>query len=113
MMGTFETNLANLNKGFAVAIQIEAKAGEGDAVAKILENLMAPSMNEEKVKFFLPYRSPENPLSFFVYELYEDRSGWDAHNNSEHFLAAIDDLVSRCAKRQRVPFIPYFSLGEA
>lgn len=111
-MKEFETDLANLNEGFAVAIHLEAKEGEGEAVAKILEDLVAPTMNEEKVKFFIPYRSPDNPLSFFVYELYDDASGWDAHNNSEHFLAAVDGLVSRCAKRERVPFAPFISLGK-
>lgn len=111
-MREFETSLADLNAGFAVAIHIEAKEGEGDAVAKILEDLVAPTMNEEKVKFFIPYRSPENPLSFFVYELYDDKDGWDAHNKATHFLAVVDKLVSLCAKRSRVPFTPFVSLGE-
>lgn len=106
-MQPFETNAANLNDGFVVAISIEAKPGKGDEVAKILEDLVAPTMQEEKVKFFIPYRSPTEPLLFFVYELYTDESGWDAHNQSDHFLAAVDGLVSICAKRQRVPFIPF------
>ncbi len=75
----------NLNQGFVVAISIEARDGEGDAVAEILEQLVEPTMAEEGVKFFMPYRSPENPLFFFVYELYHDASGWDAHNSSNHF----------------------------
>lgn len=110
-MKEFQTNLSNLNEGFAVSIHLEAKEGKGDAVAKILGDLVAPTMNEEKVKFFIPYRSPDNSLSFFVYELYDDRSGWDAHNSSKHFLAVVDELVSLCAHRERVPFIPFTSLG--
>lgn len=98
---------ANLNQGFVVAISIEAKDGEADAVAEILQQLVVPTMAEEGVKFFMPYRSPTNPLSFFIYELYVDEAGWDAHNESEHFLSAIKELLPRVAKRERVPFVPY------
>lgn len=34
----------SLNRGFAVAITIRAKEGEGDAVGAILESLVAPTM---------------------------------------------------------------------
>ena len=98
---------ANLNDGFVVAISIEAKEGDGDAVADILEQLIAPTMAEVGVKFFIPYRPPTNPLSFFVYELYRDEAAWDAHNNSDHFQSAIKELLPRVAKRERIPFIPY------
>jgi len=98
---------ANLNDGFIVAISIEAKDGEQDAVADILERLVAPTMAEEGMKFFMPYRSPTNPLSFFVYELYVNEDGWDAHNNSEHFLSAVKELLPRVTKRERIPFVPY------
>lgn len=98
---------ANLNAGFVVAIHLFAKEGEGDAVAAILQQLVVPTMAEPGVKFFMPYRSPTNPLAFFVYELYEDEAGWDAHNKSAHFLSIVDELVKRVASRERVPFIPF------
>ncbi|MDX1402061.1 MAG: putative quinol monooxygenase [Kiloniellales bacterium] len=97
---------ANLNDGFAVAINIVAKEGKGDAVADLLTGLIAPTMAEKGVKFFVPYRSPSEPLSFFIYELYVDEAGWEAHNNSPHFLKVADELVSLAAHRQRVPFVP-------
>lgn len=97
----------NLNEGFAVAINIVAKEGKGDDVADILQGLIAPTMAEKGVKFFVPYRSPTDPLSFFVYELYVDEAGWEAHNNAPHFLSVVDELVSLAAHRQRVPFIPF------
>ncbi len=96
----------NLNKGFAVAINIVAKEGKGDAVADILQGLIAPTMAEKGVKFFVPYRSPTDPLSFFVYELYVDEAAWEAHNNAPHFLSIVDELVSIAAHRQRIPFVP-------
>jgi quinol monooxygenase YgiN len=97
----------NLNEGFAVAINIVAKEGKGDDVANILQGLIVPTMAEKGVKFFVPYRSPTDPLSFFVYELYVDEAGWEAHNNAPHFLSVVDELVSLAAHRQRVPFIPF------
>jgi quinol monooxygenase YgiN len=98
---------SDLNVGFVVAINIVAKEGEGDAVADILQSLVAPTMAETGVKFFIPYRSPSNPLAFFVYELYVNEAAWDAHNNSAHFLSVVDELVQRVAFRERVPFVPF------
>jgi quinol monooxygenase YgiN len=95
-----------LNSGFAVAVRIVAKEGEADAVAQILKELVAPSMAEPGMKFFVPYRSPTDPASFFVYELYIDESGWEAHNNSAHFKSAIVELLPRCASRERIAFVP-------
>lgn len=98
---------ANLNDGFVVAINIVAKEGEADAVADILQALIAPTMAEEGVKFFMPYRSPTDTNAFFVYELYVDAAGWDAHNASEHFQNAVKELVPKVTVRERVPFVPY------
>jgi quinol monooxygenase YgiN len=108
-MGTYSDNpeAGNLNTGFAVMVRITAKEGEADAVAEILQNLAGPSNAEPRMKFFMPYRSPDDPSQFFVYELYEDASGWDAHNASPHFLAAVDDLVAKAAHRERIPFVPF------
>ena len=98
---------ADLNVGFVVAIHLVAKEGEGDAIARILQQLVAPTMAEPGVKFFMPYRSPTNPLAFFVYELYANEAGWDAHNRSAHFLSIVDELVQRVAVRERLPFVPF------
>jgi len=106
-MSYSESDAANLNEGFAVAINIVAKEGKGDAVADILQGLIAPTMAEKGVKFFVPYRSPTDPLSFFVFELYVDEAGWEAHNKAPHFLSVVDELVSLAVHRQRVPFIPF------
>jgi quinol monooxygenase YgiN len=57
---TFE----ELNDGFVVAINIEAKEGKAEAVARILEGLVVPTMAEPGVKLFLPYRAPEDRGAF-------------------------------------------------
>lgn len=99
----------DLNEGFVVAINIEAKENEGEAVAAILEGLVAPTMAEPGVKLFLPYRSPTNPLEFFLFELYMNEQAWGDHQETEHFKAAIKELLPRAAKRERVPYVPYTS----
>jgi quinol monooxygenase YgiN len=96
-----------LNDGFVVAITIEAKEGESEAVASILEGLVAPTMAEPGVKLFLPYRSPSNSSLFFIFELYADESAWGAHQETEHFKDAIKELLPRVATRERVPFVPF------
>lgn len=99
---------ADLNTGFVVAINIEAKEGEEDAVAALLQGLVAPTLAEPGVKLFLPYRSPTNPASFFLYELYVDEAGWYQHQETEHFKAAIEKLLPKTSRRERIPFLPYF-----
>ncbi len=101
--------LRALNDGFVVAINIEAKQDEADKVAEILQGLVAPTMAEPGVKLFLPYRSPTDPASFFIFELYENETAWNAHQETNHFKEAIEDLVPRAAHRERVPFVPFTS----
>ena len=100
----------DMNEGFVVAIHITAKTNEGDAMEAILDRLVAPTMAEPGVKLFLPYRSPENPLDFFIFELYEDENAWDEHQQTEHFQREIKELLPRAESRQRIPFVPFASL---
>jgi quinol monooxygenase YgiN len=96
-----------LNEGFVVAIEIVANAGEEDAVARALHAMVAPTMAEPGVKLFLPYRSPTDPASFFIFELYQNEEGWAAHQRTDHFNAFVETTLPRVAKRQRVPYVPY------
>jgi (4S)-4-hydroxy-5-phosphonooxypentane-2,3-dione isomerase len=100
-------NATDLNDGFVVAINLEAKPGEADAVAAILADLIAPTMAEPATKLFLPYRSPVDTENFFVFELYRDEDGWGAHQETEHFKAAIKELLPRLTRRERIPFVPF------
>lgn len=88
-------------------VRIVAKEGEADAVAEILESLVKPSMAEVGMKFFMPYRSPNNPAEFLVYELYENAAAWEEHNASAHLLNVVDELVSKASFRERMPFLPF------
>ena len=99
--------LVALNEGFVVAIHLEAMEGEADAVAEILRVMTPPTMAEPGVKLFLPYRSPSNPAHFFIFELYVDEAGWKAHERTDHFKSAIEGLLPRLVRRERVPFVPF------
>lgn len=96
-----------LNDGFVVAITIEAKDAETEAVATILQDLVAPTMAEPGVKLFLPYRSPTDRALFFIFELYVDEAAWGSHQETPHFMAAIKELLPRVERRERIPFVPY------
>src|SRR6201985_2305718 len=101
---------AELNDGFVVAIEIDAKAGEEQAVACALQPLVAPPMEEPGVKLFLPYRSPTDPKAFFIFELYRNEAGWAAHQRTDHFKAFAEKTVPRLARRERVTFVPYAAI---
>jgi len=96
-----------LNQGFVVAIQLEAKPGEEERLARSLQALIEPTMAEPGVKLFLPYRSPTDPKTFFVYELYVDEAGWAAHQRTSHFKEFIDEMLPHLARRDRIPFVPF------
>ena len=99
--------LKSLNDGFVVAIMLEAREGQADALAEILEVLTPPTMAEPGVKLLLPYRSPTNPLKFFIFELYVNEAAWGAHEATDHFKAAVAQLLPTVTRRERVPFIPF------
>lgn len=98
---------ADINDGFVVAVTIEAKEGEADAVAALIAGLVAPTLAEPGVKLFIPYRSPTHPLLFCIFELYVDADGWRAHQETPHFKAAVGELLPRASRRERIPFVPY------
>ena len=102
---------AELNDGFVVAIEIDAKPGEEQAVADALGALIAPTMAEPGVKLFLPYRSPTDPKAFFIFELYRNEAGWAEHQRTDHFKAFAETMLPRIARRERVPFVPFASNG--
>jgi quinol monooxygenase YgiN len=98
---------ADINDGFVVSVTIEAREGEAEAVAALIAGLVAPTLAEPGVKLFIPYRSPANPLLFFIFELYVCEDGWRAHQETAHFKAAVSELVPRVSRRERIPFVPY------
>jgi len=99
--------LGDLNDGFVVAIQLEAKSGHEEELADSLRKLIGPTIAEPGVKLFLPYRSPDDPRTFFVFELYVCEADWVAHQETAHFKAFVEEMLPKLARRERVPFVPF------
>ncbi len=99
-------SLAALSEGFVVAITLEAKPGEEDALAEILRGTAMAAMTEPLVKLFLAHRSPTDKALFFIFELYVNEAGWAAHQETEYFKMAIKEILPRVIRRERIPFIP-------
>lgn len=95
-----------MNQGFVVAIEIGARPGQEDAVARGLAALVAPSMAEPGMTIFAPYRSPTDPAAFFVFELYVDEAAWGTHQNTPHFATFVAEILPLIERRRRVPFVP-------
>src|SRR5262245_57678443 len=85
---------------FVVSALWRAKEGEGDRIARIVEEMTPPSRAEQANLFYQAHRSAEDPDLFFLYEQYADEAGFQAHQDSEHFQRlvvgeAIPNLESR------------------
>ena len=92
-----------------LTIMLEAKDGQSEAVADILRAFAAPTRAEPGVKIFLCYRSPTNKSLFFLFELFVDKAGWEAHEATDHFKVAVKDVLPLVTRRERVPFIPFLT----
>ena len=110
-MQTIDASRLDYNNGFAVAVTLVVRESESDAVAAKLKALVLPTIAKPRVKLFLPYRSPTDPLLFFIFELYVDEAAWAAHQATEHFKTAIDDILPRVTRRERIPFLPLFAVS--
>lgn len=87
---------------FVVVAKWTARAGEEEAVAAAIRQLVGPSRAEPGMLLYQPHRDPENPRVFLFYEQYRDRSDYEAHLNSEHFQRlGFGDAIPRLESRER------------
>ena len=82
---------------YVVCAKWTAKEGQQDRLAEICDEMTEPSRAEPANRFYQVQRSPENPRLFFLYEQYEDETGYEAHMASEHF--------TRLVKEEAIPEI--------
>src|SRR5262249_43569760 len=71
--------------GLLVVAQWEAKEGEADKAASILDRFLPEAQREAGVKLFLISRGRDNPAQFLFYELFADEAAFKAHQESTHF----------------------------
>jgi quinol monooxygenase YgiN len=87
---------------YAVAVTWVAREGEEEAVRQILERFAPIVRAEPACRHFIVHRSPEDPRTFYLYEQYDDESGFQAHVATEAFAThVLGDAVPRLAERVR------------
>jgi quinol monooxygenase YgiN len=76
---------------FVVTAVWKAKPGEEERIAKVIGVMSEPSRAEQGCLFYQGHRNPEDPQTFFLYEQYVDRAGYEAHMNSSHFTEHVKE----------------------
>ena len=99
---------APANGKLALATTWEAKPGEAEAVAVILQQMAHGANSEPGTLVFWPHRSAANDHVFFLYELFADDAAFAAHQQTEHFKRLVlGEALSKLAKRERLQFAPF------
>ncbi|MFO6463933.1 putative quinol monooxygenase [uncultured Jannaschia sp.] len=82
---------------FAVAVTITVKPGRmPDFLPAMMENARA-SLGEPACNRFDVATDPARPDEVFLYELYDDAAGFDAHRETPHyktFTATCDPMIA-------------------
>ena len=91
--------------GLLVVAQWEAKEGEADKVAAILDRFLPEAQREEGAMMFLISRARDNPAQFLFYELFRDEAAFKAHQESAHFKTHIaGQALPLLARRERAQY---------
>ncbi|TYL75715.1 antibiotic biosynthesis monooxygenase [Bradyrhizobium cytisi] len=91
--------------GLLVVAQWEAKPGEADRIAAILDRFLPEAQREDGVKLFLISRATDNPAQFLFYELFRDEAAFKTHQESAHFKTYIaGEALPLLAKRERAQY---------
>jgi quinol monooxygenase YgiN len=91
--------------GLLIVAQWEAKPGEADKVAAILDRFLPEAQREDGVKLFLISRARDNPAQFLFYELFRDEAAFKAHQDSAHFKSHLaGQALPLLARRERTQY---------
>ena len=110
-MGSYASNTKTINDavaggGLLVVAQWEAREGQADKVADILDRFLPEAQREPGAKLFLVNRAKENPAQFLFYELFSDEAAFKAHQESTHFKTLIaGEAVPLLARRERAQYV--------
>jgi quinol monooxygenase YgiN len=88
--------------GIWLIVTWDAKPGEEEAVAQLLQTMMVKSRAEPGCLRYEVLRAVDNPRQFVLLEIYESQAALETHTESEHFQRyVISDALPRLAKRDR------------
>ena len=91
--------------GLLVVAQWEAKEGQADKVAAILDDFLPEAQKDPGAKLFLIGRNKDKPAEFLFYELFRDEAAFKAHQESDYFKTYIaGQALPLLAKRERAQF---------
>ena len=74
---------------FVVAARYYTQEGRDEEVAAVLREMVPISNAEPGCALYVVNRSTEDPRSFLLYEQYHDRTGYEAHTETEAFKEKI------------------------
>ena len=91
--------------GLLVVAQWEAKEGQADKIAEILDRFLPEAQKDAGTKLFLIGRGKDNPAQFLFYELFQDEAAFKAHQDSAYFKTYIaEQALPLLAKRERAQY---------
>jgi quinol monooxygenase YgiN len=91
--------------GLLVVAQWEAKEGQADNVADILDRFLPEAQKDPGTQLFLIGRNKDNPAQFLFYELFRDEAALKAHQESAYFKTYIaGQALPLLAKRERAQY---------
>jgi quinol monooxygenase YgiN len=94
------------NGGVLVVAQWEAKEGQADNIAGILDRFLPEAQRDPGSQLFLIGRNKENPAQFLFYELFRDEAALKAHQESAYFKTYIaGQALPLLAKRERAQYV--------
>ena len=94
-----------LPKGAIVLVaELQAKAGEEEAVGKALLAMVEPTRKEPGCFCYNLHQSKKDKSQFMFYELWASQAALDTHGQSPHMEAMLQAIKGRTAKGGGVTF---------
>jgi quinol monooxygenase YgiN len=91
---------------YAVAATWRARDGEGERVQELLETIAPLCRAEPACRLYQAHRSTDDPREFYIYELYDDEAGFQAHTQTDHFITyVLGEAVPRLEGRSRAFYV--------
>jgi len=90
-----------------LAVTWLARPGEEERITQILRTMVESTNREPGCVQYEANRSDENPLRFFLYEVYRDEAALEEHQRSEHFQRhVVKEALPLLQSRERVFYRP-------
>ena len=91
---------------YILAVTWTAKPGNEAQVAEILRELHSASNEEPGCLTYEVHVDPEDARQFFIYEVYRDAAGLEAHQETRHFRELVlEKAIALLEFRERRHFV--------